>query len=258
MFTLLTSVVLVAQDDDMGKALAQANELRASYKQSFSHNLPGAHMDFRELERKGTPDVDLSVKYELHVCCLPKELNYDLADWPNYADRPKTEIIGVSLEEDGKVICKGETAEQCKFSKSGRAPVDLTLANVDRGQPFRFAVFSGPRRLIVVGATIPVPIEVEDGGCRIEAIRLMRRFEVAWLKVSGFTPSATLTMDGSSYGERHTGTLRANGSGEGELLLLPFVKGHASGTSVITVTDGKCAPKISFEWGTSSVDSVSK
>jgi hypothetical protein len=210
------------------------------------------------MERKGTPGVDLNVKYELYVCCLPNYLDYDLADWPNYADRPKTEMIGVSLDEDGRVICKGETADQCKFTKSGRAPVDFTITNVDRGEPFRFAVFSGPRKLIVVGATIPSPIEVEDGPCRIEAIRLMRHFEVAWLKASGFTPSSTLTMDGISYGERQTGTLKANGNGEGEMLLLPFVKGHTAGTSLITVTDGKCAPKISFDWGASAIDHASE
>ncbi len=258
LFMLLCSVALLAQDEEMRKALAHADELRSSYDHSFSRNLPGARINFHEIERKGTPGVDLSIKYELNVCCLPTYLDYDLADWPNYSDHPKTEIIGVSLEEDGKVVCKGETAEQCKFTGIGGAPLDLTITNVERGEPFRFAVFSGPRNLMVVGATIPLPIEVNEGSCRIEAIRLMPHFEVAWLKLSGFTPSSTLTMDGSSYGERHTGTLRANSKGEGELLLLPYVKGQTWGTSVITVTDGKCSPKISFEWGTPPIHSAFK
>jgi hypothetical protein len=254
---LLSSIGLFAQDDEMSKAYQRAAELRASYNKSFSRNAPGSKLEFHELDRSGDSS-NLRVKYELYVSGLPKDILYDFADWPDYAENPKTEIIGVSLDQDGRVICEAKTPEECRFSSLGRAPINFTLINIDPGQPFRFAVFSGPKMLITAADVIPVPIQVQDGQCQIQAIRLMRHFEVAWLKLTGFPPSSILTMDGVSYGERHSGKVRSGEAGTAELILLPFVKGHTSGISEITVSAGSCAPKIVFEWGKSMLDKVSK
>jgi hypothetical protein len=253
----LPSLGILAQDEEMSRAYQRATELRANYERSLSRNSPGSKLAFHELDRSGDSS-NPRVRYELYVSGLPRDILYDVADWPDYAEKPKTEIIGASLDQDGRVICGAKTPDECHFLVSGRAPIDFTLVDIDPGQPFRFAVFSGPKMLITTADVIPIPIQVQDGKCEIEAIRLMRHFEVARLKLRGFPPSSILTVDGVSYGERHGGNIQSDEAGTADLLLLPFVKGHSAGISEITVTAEGCAPKIVFEWGKSVLDKVSK
>jgi hypothetical protein len=160
-------------------------------------------------------------------------------------------LIGVSVDKNGRLYCAGKGKGQCK--SQGDVPLRVTAYSAP-GKPFRYALFNNlprtdPAAIIATVTVFPEPIESHDGSCSVTVIRLTSLFEVVYLKAEGFAANSSITRDGVSFGEQHSGTMKTDDKGTATWLLLPFVEGHSSGTTKLKVSGSSCSPSVQFTWG---------
>ncbi len=225
-----------ARAADITKALVNGHR---AWRSKMS--TPGAFVKVTEVERKGSV-----VRYSLQVIGLPTDELYTVMSWPVGQGEPSTVIEGVSVGQNGTVMCAGRIPDQCGDASKRDDPVDFVF-NPAKGEPYRIALIAGGYRATVV--IVPDPITTTDKGCTLSVERLMPKFELAYITGSGFPPNTEASFDSESHGERRQIKQKVDNDGNLDFALLPFVAGHKSGTTTIKGVGMKFSPTVGFDWG---------
>jgi len=231
--------------DPMKVAAGMANLTRDWLSGKLS--TAGTSVDIHEVSRSNDGG-DLRVRYNFFVKGAPKDQTYTLMSWPINAAKPLEQMRGLTISATGLVVCAGRTPEQCGDSQKLDDPVDFTFVP-GRGEIFRMALVSADGDAKVFFAIVPDPIIKTNGGCSLEVVRLMPRFELVLIRAKGYQPKEDLLFASKSYDESHEGQVKADTDGTYVSAILPFVKGKPSGRTTVKLKGGGCAPEISFEWG---------
>jgi hypothetical protein len=196
-------------------------------------------------------DQGTVVRYELVTQGLPHELHYTLIVWPLNGGI-QTVQSGISLTDDGRLICTGKTAADCKPSRPDADPViDLSITAA-KGEPKRFGVISEDQKSKALATVVAFPNIATDGGCTLETLLVIPDARAVMIRGKGFPPSAVLPMTSDSAGEVMSGTWQVNEKGELLSLVMPEVRGKTEGQTTIRLKAAECAPQVSFPWGKSS------
>lgn len=201
-------------------------------------NSPGAHLEAKEVARAN--NGGLVVSYELYADGFTGD-RFDLLAVP-ITPEPKFVSAGsdLMLAKDGKVL------------DGPNDPRTLIFPNFVPGEPSRLGLVSkdGKERAFV--NIVPNPIKTNDHGCSLSVIRVLPRFELAFVEGTGFPPNADVDFEVNSLGEVHTGKLKSDSTGYLSTAVMPFVKDKSQGQVKLIATAPQCKPKVSFHWGTTS------
>jgi hypothetical protein len=208
---------------------------------------PGISVEIHEVSRS-IDRGELKVRYNVFVKGAPKNQTYTLISWPINAAKPLEQMSGLTISAAGLVVCAGRTPEQCGDSQKLDDPVDFAFLP-GRGEIFRMALVSANGDAKVFFAIVPDPIIRTSGGCSLEAVRLMPRFELVLIRAKGYQSKEDLLFASKSYDEPHEGQVKADSDGTYVSALLPFVKGKPSGRTTVKLKGASCATELSFEWG---------
>ncbi|WP_348260993.1 hypothetical protein P8935_14400 [Telmatobacter sp. DSM 110680] len=203
---------------------------------------PGASIRVKEVGRE-----ESLVRYNLYVSGLPTDRVYTVLTWPIDRRMPYVLLEGVSIGKDGMLMCSGRLQDECDDpSPDNHGVVDFAFRS-EKGEPNRLALVASDLRVTVV--IVPNPITAKDKACTLSVERLTPRFEAAYLIGSGYDPNTNITVDSSSYEERHAIQTMADSDGNIRFGIMPFVAGHATGTLYIKAIGSRCSPSMKFDWG---------
>lgn len=210
-----------------------------------SMNSPGVELTLKEVGRSRTSDRTL-VKYELYTTGMPRTLTYTMFEVKISGQIVKN-LTGVTLDTEGRAICAGRKGT-CSGS-SPNSPIDLVFF-AGKSEPKRLSLVSDDGQIKGFAAMIPFPNAATDQGCKIESVIGTPKGELTYIQGSGFEPNEELTTDSESYGEKNHGVQRAEADGSFFATTMPNILGKASGSTVFKVKGKKCAPVLTFTWGT--------
>ena len=236
---------------DTDAQVAQAAQMLVKKHEAFRSQITslGVLIEARESARDAN-----KVSYKLYVKGLPADKLYTIVSWPVTKKEPFSAFKGVSIAQDGLVSCTGKLPGECSDpSAEDHGAVKFTFTPV-KGEPFRIALINGDSKAAIV--IVPDPISAEDKGCRLEAVRLLPHFELAYLSGAGFTPNTEVTFNSESYGEKHTSNVQADADGKIRFAIMPFVAGHTNGTTTISANSNTCSPALQFDWGAPAIPSA--
>ena len=244
------------QDSDRdplaGNAAAQRTVTATKRWLAGTMSTPGISARLREISR-ATVQGKLEVQYHIFVTGAPKDQMYTLVDWPPNAPDPSPSIAGLSILEDGLVVCAGRATDQCNNPEKPEkkdAPVKLVFYPLD-GEVYRLALVSQDQKAKVFFAVIPAPIRATDNGCTLEAVTLRLKNQLVLIRGSGFQANESVVFQSKSDDQIQTreGPDKADASGEYQLPMEPFVKGKDRGTIEVKLQGANCAPVLTFGWG---------
>jgi hypothetical protein len=226
---------------------------------------PGVSIEAREVYRKGTPGIDLQVRYNIYVKGAPPDSTFRQIQWPVNRESPVGGFTGITLNSDGLMICAGRTPEQCHNGTAVDAPIQFTRIKPLKGEPMRFAFIAQDLKISI--SFVPDPVQSEDKGCKLSAVRLSAKFELALIEASGFPPNSDLLMH-SSNGDTPgvIATIGENGAvaatdpasgvpvksdakGAFQISILNNTTKSPKGTQTIELSAPGCSPKITYDWG---------
>jgi hypothetical protein len=233
-----------------GNAAAQRTVTATKRWLAGTMSTPGMSAQLREISRANVKG-ELEVQYHIFVTGAPKDPTYTLVDWPpNYPD-PAPSIAGLSILEDGLVVCAGRATDQCSHpDKPGKtdAPVKLVFYPLD-GEIYRLALVSQDQKVKVFFAVVPAPIQATDNGCTLEVVSLRLKNQLVLIRGEGFQSNESVEFESTFYEQTHTLTDQVDPNGEFQLPMQPFVAGKSGGTTEIKLRGAKCAPVLKFQWG---------
>jgi hypothetical protein len=226
----------------------------------------GVTIESKEIFRKGTSGKDLDVRYNIYVRGVPPDSLFRQIQWPVDREKPIPGFVGITLNNDGLMICAGRVSGQCHSSARLDAPITFAMQKPLKGEPRRSVFITQNLRIPI--SIIPDPIQGEDRGCRLSAIRLSAKFELAMIEGFGFPPNSDIRIhmsdDGSArlavtIGSDHpvasaTDTsdnfvAKADGKGTIQMTSLKNTGKNPTGTETVEATGPACSPKLSYEWG---------
>jgi hypothetical protein len=242
------------QDSDRdplaGNAAAQRTVTATKRWLAGSMSTPVMSVQLREISRANVKGK-LEVQYHIFVTGAPKDQTYTLVDWPPNAPDPAPSIAGLSILEDGLVVCAGRATDQCSHPDKPEkkdAPVKLVFYPLD-GEIYRLALVSQDQKAKVFFAVIPAPIQATDNGCTLEVISLRLKNELVLIRGKGFQPNESLVFQSKADEQTQERPDKADANGDYQLPLVPFVKGKDRGTTEVKLQAAKCAPLLKFQWG---------
>jgi hypothetical protein len=264
--TLLCAFACAQSDKASFKDLAaQAPEL-VRLQNEFEQTVPpGVSIEAREVYRKGTSGKDLEVRYNMIVKGVPPGTALRQVQFPVNTPKAVPGINGITLNSDGLMICAGRTPAQCHNGDKLDAPVVFVQQNLLKGEPRR-SVFLAPNLRIPI-SVVPDPVQSEDKGCKLSAIRLSAKFELTKIEGSGFPPNSDIHIrfsDSESAGvslissdgkiaPAHAGdtfvAVKSDRTGAIQTETLFNTLKNPSGLETVEVTEPRCSPKISYKWG---------
>lgn len=239
-----------SRDPLAGNAAAQRTVTATKRWLAGTMSTPGMSAQLKEIS-KGQVKGKLEVQYHIFVTGAPKDQNYTLVDWPPNVPDPSTSIAGLSILDDGLVVCAGRATDQCSHpDKPGKtdAPVKLVFYPLD-GEIYRLALVSQDQKAKIFFAVIPSPIQATDNGCTLEVVSLRLKNELVLIRGKGFQSNESVEFESTSYEQTHTLSDQVDASGEYQLPMQPFVAGKSGGTTEIKLSGAKCAPVLKFQWG---------
>ena len=242
----LPNLILAQQEQD---AVQRANRL-VSVSDGWAKgkpSTPGSSVEVREVSRRFEQGI-LIVQYHVFVKGVPKDQTYTSVNWPINAAGPSDTMYGLTISDDGLVICAGREPDQCSSPKGKDDPVEFTFLP-GRAEIYRQALVSADLGTKVYFAVVPDPILEKNKGCSLEAVRLTPKFETVMIRGKGYKPNEDLQFLSNSYNEAQNMKVKANADGEFVASLLPFVKDKATGKTNVELRGANCAPKVTFEWG---------
>ena len=206
-------------------------------------NKPNTSLSLKETARSGP-----TISYQLYASGLPHNRHYLLLSWPVTQKEPSVVLHGVTLDDNGLAVCAGKP-DTCGSPDKLNDPIDLKL-NPAKGEPFRVALIcSDDRNVKAFAKTVPLPNQSIDKGCSIQSVLLTPRAEEVAIEGTGFEPSADLTFESSSSGERHSVRAKADADGNYFSVMLPYRQGEQHGTTQVTIKSSACSPVLTFTWG---------
>lgn len=230
-----------AQSADAVRPEEVARKLAKAHSGWTKLSSPGASIEAKEVLRQGS-----TVKYRFFVHGLPSDQLYSLYSWPVNAREPAAQIGGISVGNDGLLVCAGRTPEQCGDASNKDDPIQFTFSPAE-AEPYRLAFVSATAKVAMV--LVPNPIEGKDKTCVLSVVRLLPNFELAYFTGSGFAPNTKVEFDSQSYDEKHRLEATTNADGNLEFAVMPFVSGHSKGNTSVKTLGAACSPMVSFDWG---------
>ncbi|HTG28906.1 MAG TPA: hypothetical protein VK818_11870 [Methylomirabilota bacterium] len=233
-----------------GNAAAQRTVTATKRWLAGTMSTPGMSAQLREISR-GQVNGKLEVQYHIFVTGAPKDQNYTLVDWPPNHPDPAPSIAGLSILDDGLVVCAGRATDQCSHPNKPEkkdAPLKLVFYPLD-GEIYRLALVSQDQNAKIFFAVIPAPIQATDNGCTLEVVSLRLKNELVLIRGKGFQPNESVGFESTSYEQTHTLTEQVDTNGEYQLPMQPFLAGKSGGTTEIKLSGAKCAPVLKFQWG---------
>jgi hypothetical protein len=233
-----------------GNAAAQRVVTATKRWLAGSMSTPGMAAEVREISR-GTVEGKLEVQYHIYVRGAPKNQTYTLVDWPPNVPDPSPSIAGLSVLEDGQVVCAGRETDQCSNpDKPGKkdSPVKLVFYPL-RGEIYRLALISQDQQAKMFFFVIPSPIQETQNGCSLEAVSLRLKNELVLIRGQGFEPNEEVIWESKSFEQTQTRADRVDRKGEYQLPMQPLVAGKSGGTTEVKLSGAKCAPVLKFQWG---------
>jgi hypothetical protein len=222
---------------DPAKAAEHVMDMHVAFTQLVPS---GMSIEAKEVSRTGS-GKDLVVQYHIFVRGVPPDTRFQSVTWPISRDEPSPVIGGVSVGKNGILMC----ADDCGDPKKPDDPIEFTTMPA-KGEPARMA-FATPNFTIGV-VMVPDPIEANDRGCTLSAVRLTPKFELAFVSGSGYPANSKVhyrvsgNKTADSVGKSdETGTIRFS--------LIPHPGQDSKGTIRIKVMESKCSPEIAYEWG---------
>jgi hypothetical protein len=231
----------------------------------FEKTVPsGVSIVAKEVYRKGTSGKDLEVGYNIYVKGVAPGTSFRQAQFPVNRDDAVPGIKGITLNRDGLMICGGRTPAQCRNGNKVDDPALFAEAQPLRGEPRRSVFLAQGLRIPV--SLVPDPAEGANRGCRLSAIRLTAKFELAYIEGTGFTPNSDVHLSfsndqgaGASLVSEDGVTpappgdtniaVRSDSSGTVRTAALFNVSRHPKGLETVEASDGNCNPKVSYSWG---------
>jgi hypothetical protein len=238
------------RDPLAGNAAAQRTVTATKRWLAGTMSTPGMSAQLKEIS-KGQVKGKLEVQYHIFVTGAPKDQNYALVDWPPNVPDPSTSIAGLSILDDGLVVCAGRATDQCSHpDKPGKtdAPVKLVFYPLD-GEIYRLALVSQDQKAKIFFAVVPAPIQATDNGCTLEVVSLRLKNELVLIRGKGFQPDESVGFESISYERTHTLSDQVDANGEYQLPMQPFVAGKSGGTTEVKLSGAQCAPVLKFQWG---------
>src|SRR6202162_6277074 len=210
-----------------GNAAAQRTVTATKRWLAGTMSTPGMTAQLREISR-ATIKEKLEVQYHIFVTGAPKHQTYTLVDWPPNAPDPSPSIAGLSVLEDGLVVCAGRATDQCSNPDNPEkkdAPVKLVFYPLD-GEVYRLALVSQDQKTKIFFAVIPAPMQATDNGCTLEVVSLRLKNELVLIRGKGFQPNEPVVFQSKSYEQTQTreDPDDVDANGEYQLPLEPFVK----------------------------------
>ncbi|HEV2987607.1 MAG TPA: hypothetical protein VG759_04145 [Candidatus Angelobacter sp.] len=226
-------------------ALAAKNaQATINWEQVTSPGMKAEMLLVKKAELKG----HLAVTYRLKVTGAPENQRYALTLWPITVPDPVAVMQGLVINPSGLVVCPAHSTDSCAKNFDG-AEVKLEFAPV-KGEIFRGALISADQRSRIFFSTVPDPIVKKDGSCSLELVRLSPGYELVLVRAKGFPANENVAFHTQSYDEVHDVSVKTNPQGEFWAPLTPFVAGKQNGTTSVVAKNPKCAPALSFNWGT--------
>jgi hypothetical protein len=240
------------RDPLAGNAAAQRTVTATKRWLAGTMSTNGMSAQLREISRADIKGK-LEVQYHIFVAGAPKDQTYTLVDWPPNAPDPSASIAGLSILEDGLVVCAGRATDQCSHPDKPEkkdVPVKLVFYPLD-GEIYRLALVSQDQKIKMFFAIIPAPIQATDNGCTLEVVSLRLKNELVLVRGKGFQPNESVVFQSNSYHQTQTreDTNKVDANGEYQLPMAPFIAGKDRGTTEIKLQGAKCAPVLRFQWG---------
>ena len=116
-----------------------------------------------------------------------------------------------------------------------------------KAEPTRVAFVSPTVKIGTV--IVPDPIEATDKGCTLSAVRLTPKFELALLSGYGYPPNTDVRYRVSSE-TTSDHVIKSDSRGAIRVSAIPYAGKTSKGTVTVRVTEAKCSPEVSYEWGT--------
>ena len=113
---------------------------------------------------------------------------------------PSPSIAGLSILEDGLVVCAGRATDQCSNPDKPEkkdAPVKLVFYPLD-GEIYRLALVSQDQKAKIFFAVIPAPIQATDNGCTLEVVSLRLKNQLVLIRGKGFQPNESVVFQSKS------------------------------------------------------------
>jgi hypothetical protein len=206
---------------------------------------PGKSIEAKEVSRAGKSGKDMVVQYHIFVKGVPPDTLFQEISWPPTSDKPLSALDGISVGKDGVLMCAGKMPEQCGDSKKPDDPIEFTMMPL-KGEASRFAFVAPGLKIGIV--IVPDPVEAVSQGCSLSAVRLTPGFELAFLSGSGYAPNTEVHYRVSSE-KTNDFVIKSDSSGTIRVSVIPFPGGKSTGKVRVKITEPKCAPEISYEWG---------
>src|SRR5207248_6812555 len=124
-------------------------------------------------------------------------------------------------------------------------PIEF-ITKPKRGEPTRLAFVAGDFKIGIV--VMPDPINDMSAGCTLSAIRLTPKFELAFISGSGYKPNTDVHYRVVSQ-KASDATVKSDDSGNIRFSLVPYSGGKKQGSVSVSVIDGSCSPKVTYDWG---------
>ena len=202
-------------------------------------NSPATKLEAKQIGTR-TSDSTLFVGYHLYASGFTGEA-FQLITIPV---GPKPDPVsmgsGLSLASDGEVMDGPDD------------PRTIWFPNFLPGEPARMGLVSADGKQRAFVTVVPNPIQGTNGACRVDVIRLLPKFEIAYVRGTGFPPNSEIAFEGNSLGEIHTGKLKMGADGRGGTAILPAVKDKPEGDIQLTFSAPQCKPTVKFHWGSRS------
>jgi hypothetical protein len=228
---------------------------------------PGISIEAKEVFRKGIPGIDLMVGYNIYIKGAPPDSVFHQIQWPVDREKPFAGFSGLTLNKDGMLICAGRTPGQCHNGDSLDSPMVFAMKNPLKGEPRRFVFIAGDLKVPI--SIVPYPVQSEDNGCKLTAIRLSARFELALIEGSGFPPdsevrlhmsagegpaplSVTVNDNGTAVSTLDTSAgvdAKTDRNGVIQTAVLTNTTKNPTGVETVEATGPNCSPKINYKWG---------
>lgn len=238
-----TSQDSAAKQNDLAESVQRLMDVEVGFTQMVP---PGMSIEAKEISRKGKSGDNLVVQYHIFVKGIPADTLLQEIQWPVNADKPSAALGGISVGKDGILMCAGRTPEQCGNAKKPDDPIEF-ITMPRKGEPTRLAFIAQEVKIGTV--IVPDPIEANDKGCSLSAVRLTPTFDLAFLSGSGYPANTDVHYRVSSETTSDF-VIKSDGSGAIRVSVIPYHGKKSKGTVRVKITEAKCSPEVSYEWGT--------
>ena len=230
------------KQNDLAELVQRLMDVEVGFSQMIP---PGMSIEAKEISREGKSGGNLVVQYHIFVKGTPSDTLFQEMEWPVTADKPAVALGGISIGKDGILICAGRTPEQCGDAKKPDDPIEF-ITMPRKGEPTRLAFVASTFKIGTV--IVPDPVEAQDKGCSLSAVRLTQKFELAFLSGSGYPPSTDVHYRVSSGEMTSDLAIKSDSTGAIRVSVLHPSK-KSKDTVKVKITEAKCSPEVSYEWG---------